>query len=765
MRLLEAAFAFVLAASLASAVILLPLLLIRRLFGKRLGPRVVHGLWFLLLIKLLVPIGPYSSLSLYHLLPQVVHEVWQSQTQPAPQDGSTGSHSSDAGASTGHRAGTETASGSAPQATAAPASSPAESARTSSPTAAAGSDRDWLHNGLRIGAVVWLGGLAALLAYYLLATRRFARSVSGARRIDDEAVLSVLEACKERLGIKRRIAAYETGSLSSPCLYGLAKPGIYVPEDLVAIADERQLAHILLHELTHYKRRDLWLNLLWTLTVFVHWFNPVAWLAMRKMKADREVACDAGVLEVLGERESSSYGMTLLMLSRLLARSAVPRVNLSHFLEDRHEMKRRITMIAKFKKGSYRLSAAAIVLVLAVGVVLITIASAPAKSVVPSGAPAANAGKENASSRLPIERLNDWAKWFHSLPRAAAFTDVAFQVPDHLPVGYELESIDILEKYVQRAEDLVTLRFKSGYGTDNVRTFEVNASKGNLLKKYSRQEGGDARSIAPAMWGPAQPRTFRYEEATYANMPGTLVTEIQSYDWHLPEVAKSFVWQVGDVWYSIDFYSENHTLKEGLPQHWRNLTQKELEPILTSFVPVQQARNATYEGLGNSFPLYDEQDLTAAEKILGFDVKLPAALSNGEVKLSDVMLLQTGDRNTGFSFRPDADALWSTYRASSDSKVYKLNDEISLYQSNVPLVDAAKLSDVRTLDMNGVAVTVGKDDDNAINLRGVRPNDPDIRSQTYYLWQQDGVCYLAYFWGLDPNQEEMVKELITAARR
>ncbi|QQZ62523.1 hypothetical protein JI735_08055 [Paenibacillus sonchi] len=73
------------------------------------------------------------------------------------------------------------------------------------------------------------------------------------------------------------------------------------------------------------------------------------------MKADQEVACDAGVLDVLGARESSSYGMTLLMLSRLFSQKPVPGVTLTHFWEHKNERKRRVMMITRFKRGSYKL--------------------------------------------------------------------------------------------------------------------------------------------------------------------------------------------------------------------------------------------------------------------------------------------------------------------------------------------------------------------------------------------------------------------------
>lgn len=132
-----------------------------------------------------------------------------------------------------------------------------------------------------------------------------------------------------------------------------------------------------------------------------------------KMNADREAACDAGVLEVLGEKEASSYGMTLLMLSRLFSRTSAPRVNLSHFFEHQNETKRRVTMIAKFKKGSYKLSAAAILLVLALSIVLLTNGAQDANGTRPDVNTHATDSQKQTVSSFRIVRPIDSFKWFN----------------------------------------------------------------------------------------------------------------------------------------------------------------------------------------------------------------------------------------------------------------------------------------------------------------------------------------------------------------
>ncbi|PPB08828.1 M56 family metallopeptidase [Brevibacillus laterosporus] len=405
MKLIETIFYLMLTASLASTAIILPLLLIRKLLYKRLGPRIFHVLWFLVLVKLLVPIAPQSPVSLFNLVPHDMHDIslWPNWNAGQP-------NSSETGFEPKVTLKNSEAANFNPAPMPKQTEEPISIVKPSPQTYTYEKDRDEPQKMLTIGSLVWLAGLLSLSMYNLFVALRFKKSVGASCKLDNHEVLSILETCKMKLGITKTIPIYETNRLHSPCIYGFTKPRVYLPADIVTIADSRQLTHILLHELTHYKRNDLGFNFLWTLTVMLHWYNPVVWLSMKKIKADREVACDAAVLEVLGEQESSSYGMTLLMLSRLFTRSASPQVNLSNFFENNKEMKRRITMISKFRKGTYKLSAAAIILVLGLSAVMLTNASERAKSV-------ESGSKQESPSSFKIQRLINWAKWFNNLER------------------------------------------------------------------------------------------------------------------------------------------------------------------------------------------------------------------------------------------------------------------------------------------------------------------------------------------------------------
>ncbi|ASA24803.1 hypothetical protein B9T62_31015 [Paenibacillus donghaensis] len=185
--------------------------------------------------------------------------------------------------------------------------------------------------------------------------------------------------------------------------------------------------------------------------------------------------------------------------------------------------------------------------------------------------------------------------------------------------------------------------------------------------------------------------------------------------------------------------------------------------MVQSFASPQQIQHVRYDGEGNSFPLYDETDLLEAKDILGFKVKFPLALQGKGLTLINSTLLKAGDQNTGFSFRQSSDALWNSYRARYDSPIYDLNDELSLYQSQAPLFDAAKLTYIRKLEMNGIEISAYTDNSHLYFGPLYSGNGTTkVKSQTYYLWKQEDIYYAAIFLGMDQNQEANLKALVSA---
>lgn len=105
---------------------------------------------------------------------------------------------------------------------------------------------------------------------------------------------------------------YVVPGLSSPCLFGLRRPNIYLSPEVAQ--DETSLRHALAHEYTHFRHRDHIWSALRCLVLVLHWYNPLVWAAAYLSRQDGELACDEGAIRRLGEDERIPYGRTLVSL-------------------------------------------------------------------------------------------------------------------------------------------------------------------------------------------------------------------------------------------------------------------------------------------------------------------------------------------------------------------------------------------------------------------------------------------------------------------
>lgn len=304
-----------------SSVLILAVLALRRLLGSRISPRVQYALWGVVLIRLLVPFQiPLPNLPTAADLTPEPASLTQTTIPLLPATYSM----------------EEVSTGRAPNLTL--------------------SDQGQLHTDSGVGEVkpsadgqravfslIWLSpaqlllGLwamgAVILALVLLGSNlRFFRKLRRRRTPLD------LDDCP--------LSVYTVESLPSPCLFGLFRPSIYLTPGLALDSPTR--AHVLAHELTHYRQQDHIWSALRCVALVLHWYNPLVWLAVALSKRDGELSCDAGAVKVLGEEERIPYGRTLVSL--VAQRSLHPGDLLScstSMAEGKKSIQARITQLVK----------------------------------------------------------------------------------------------------------------------------------------------------------------------------------------------------------------------------------------------------------------------------------------------------------------------------------------------------------------------------------------------------------------------------------
>ncbi|MGD0387486.1 MAG: M56 family metallopeptidase [Tepidisphaeraceae bacterium] len=160
--------------------------------------------------------------------------------------------------------------------------------------------------------LAWLAGSALLLGYVALGLaslrwlqRRSSRITAGGWPI-------LLRRLCDQLGLGRPVELLSSSRRTMPMTWGIWRTRLLLPEDSVTWTDEQRRT-VLLHELAHAKRWDCLTQLVVQLACAVYWFNPLLWLAWKRMQSEREQACDDLVLSA--GTKASAYAEQLLHIA------------------------------------------------------------------------------------------------------------------------------------------------------------------------------------------------------------------------------------------------------------------------------------------------------------------------------------------------------------------------------------------------------------------------------------------------------------------
>ena len=158
---------------------------------------------------------------------------------------------------------------------------------------------------------VFLGGFFFCLARLGLGWSLVRRRLGQAREVTDPRWTQLVQSLAAELGLHRPVRLLQTAGRHTPLCTGVRHPAVVLPAAAASWSASRRRV-ILLHELAHIRRRDCLMQLVAQLACAVHWFNPLCWLAARRMRAERELACDDLVLSV-GTRPSEYAGHLIAM--------------------------------------------------------------------------------------------------------------------------------------------------------------------------------------------------------------------------------------------------------------------------------------------------------------------------------------------------------------------------------------------------------------------------------------------------------------------
>lgn len=190
---------------------------------------------------------------------------------------------------------------------------------------------------------IWIFGMIALALYTAISYWRLHRKVDTAVRYKDN--------------------IFQSENVSSPFVFGIIKPRIYLPFKM----NGQDLEHVVAHEHAHIRRKDHWWKPLGFLLLTIHWFNPLMWMAYVLLCRDIELACDEKVIKELGNEQRGDYTQALVACSvnrRMIAAC--------HLTFGEVGVKERVKSVMNYKKPALWVIIIAVIVCVGVAVCFLT---------------------------------------------------------------------------------------------------------------------------------------------------------------------------------------------------------------------------------------------------------------------------------------------------------------------------------------------------------------------------------------------------------
>lgn len=291
--------------SFLGTVIILLIVVLRVVLINRLPKKTFLILWWIALIRLLVPFSIKSVTSIYSLLQSIYSDINPVRTAQTttflPIHGNM----------------PEIANG----------LSEAMVQRTES---------------ISILSVIWLAGLLLCFGFFAVSYIKCYREFRFSLPVEND----ILEAWKEKHPLKRSLSIRQTETIAAPLSYGVIRPVILMPKN-TEWKNIYQLRYVLEHEYVHIRRLDMLTKLIMIAAVCIHWFNPLVWVMYILFNRDLELSCDETVVRRFGMDIKSVYATALISMEEKKS-GLTPLCNSF----SKNAIEERIRAIMKIKKTS-----------------------------------------------------------------------------------------------------------------------------------------------------------------------------------------------------------------------------------------------------------------------------------------------------------------------------------------------------------------------------------------------------------------------------
>ena len=327
-------FEMIVLSSLIGSVIVLMILIFKGIFRNKLNFTFHYYIWLILIIKLIIPFGPQNPLNISNL-----YENFHVQ-------------------GTTNKATQITQINSSKELTNATLSNPISisAMHPSNKSVISKANRIPLTHKVNIEKVfcfIWILGTSLSIAILVTGYKKLKDIVGTSIKNINSTHREILNKCKKAMNIRTEVELSYSQKINSPSLCGLIKPKILIPVSVAANIGDEEFKYIIMHELTHLKNKDIFINYAITLLSIIYWFNPLLLYAFHKMRQDCEISCDGQVISYLGASENLQYGNTIIKVLELAGKSN-RLIGTTSMVLNSFEIKRRIIMISKYRKIDFK---------------------------------------------------------------------------------------------------------------------------------------------------------------------------------------------------------------------------------------------------------------------------------------------------------------------------------------------------------------------------------------------------------------------------
>lgn len=280
--------------SFTGGILILAVIVIRALAINMLPKKAFNALWWISVVRLMIPFSIPSAFSVYSLM-----------GSHAPGNGSQAIRVLPIGAS-----------------------------------GQAASMPDSITNAVSAWTVVWAAGVLVCAVFFSLAYWKCRKEFQTSIPVGNDFTENWLSVHQQG----RRISIRQSGRFSAPLTYGVLHPVILMPTS-TKWENTDSLAYVLAHEYVHIRRFDSIRKLVLIVVLCVHWFNPLVWVMYILANRDIELSCDEAVVRFFGENTKAAYARALISMEE--TRSGLTPLCSSF---SKNAIEERITAIMKIKK-------------------------------------------------------------------------------------------------------------------------------------------------------------------------------------------------------------------------------------------------------------------------------------------------------------------------------------------------------------------------------------------------------------------------------